>query len=73
MQEGLTKFGIPHLPKFPDIGQNSDKDISDFLNFRQSFIKKNCHNSRTNDDIDKKLGPVTKLNKRNKRGQRYIF
>ena len=28
--------------------------------------KKNRHNSRTRDDIDMKLGPVTKLDKRNK-------
>ena len=26
----------------------------------------NCHNSRTSDDINTKLGPVTKLDKRNK-------
>ena len=31
----------------------------------QSFIKENCDNSRTSNDIDMKLGPVTKLNKRN--------
>ena len=30
------------------------------------FLVKNCHNSRTSDDIDMKLGPVTKLDKRNK-------
>ena len=29
-------------------------------------MKKNCHNSRTRDEIDIKLGPVTKLGKRNK-------
>ena len=29
-------------------------------------LKIPCHNSRTSDDIDMKLGPVTKLNKRNK-------
>ena len=29
-------------------------------------MKENCHNSRSNDDIDMKLGPVTKLDKRNK-------
>ena len=34
--------------------------ISGFL------IKENCHNSRTSDDIDMKLGTVTKLDKRNK-------
>ena len=33
---------------------------------RQSLIKENCHNSRTSDDIDMKLWPVTKLGKRNK-------
>ena len=32
----------------------------------QSLIKRNCHNSRTSDDIDMKLGQVTKLDKRNK-------
>ena len=30
-------------------------------------MKENCHNSRTSDDIDMKLGPVTKLDKRNKK------
>ena len=29
-------------------------------------MKESCHNSRTSDDIDMKLGPVTKLYKRNK-------
>ena len=29
-------------------------------------MKKNCHNSRTSDDIDMKLGPATKLDKKNK-------
>ena len=32
----------------------------------QSLTKENCHDSRTSDDIDMKLGPVTKLDKRNK-------
>ena len=31
-----------------------------------SLIKRNSHNSRTSDDIDMKLGPVTKFDKRNK-------
>ena len=31
-----------------------------------SLIKENCHNSRTIDDIDMKLGPVTKPDKRYK-------
>ena len=32
----------------------------------QSLIKENCHNCRISDDIDMTLGPVTKLDKRNK-------
>ena len=44
----------------------SDEGISDFWISGQSLIKGNCHNSRTSDDIDMKLGPVTKLDKGNK-------
>ena len=33
---------------------------------RLILLKENCHNSRTSDDIDMKLGPVTILDKRNK-------
>ena len=61
-----AKFGIHNSPQSPDIGQNSYRGISDFRISCQSFIKENCHNSRTSDDIDMKLGPVTKLDKRNK-------
>ena len=39
----------------------------------QFLIKVNCHNSRASDDIDMKLGPVTKLDKRNKTTSRNIF
>ena len=38
----------------------------------QSFIKENCHNSRTNDDIDIKPGSVTKLDKRKKQRQKNL-
>ena len=55
---------ISNLPQSPDIGQNSDGSIFQFSDFGQSLIKENCHNSRTSDDIDMKLGPVTKLHKR---------
>ena len=41
-------------------------DISNFRISGQSLIKENCHNSRTSDDIDMKLGPVTKLDKKTK-------
>ena len=54
------------MPQSPDIGQNSDGGISDFRISAQSFIKENCYNSKTSDGIDMKLGPVTKLDKRNK-------
>ena len=40
--------------------QNSDGGICG-----QSLIKENCHNPRTSDSIDMKLGPVTKLDKGN--------
>ena len=60
-----AKFGISNLSRFPDIRQNSVGGISNFRISGQSLIKENCHNSRTRDDIDMKLGPVTKPNKRN--------
>ena len=37
----------------------------DFRIFGQSLINENYHNSRASHDIDMKLWPVTKLNKRN--------
>ena len=61
-----AKFGTPNSPQSPDIEQNSDGSISDFRISGQSIIKENCHNSRTGDDIDMKLEPATKLDKRNK-------
>ena len=54
------------MPQSPDIGQNSDGGIPDFRISGESLIKKNYHNFRTSDDIGMKLGPVTKLDKRNK-------
>ena len=53
------------MPQAPDIGQNSDGGISDFQISGQPFTEENCHNSRTSNDIDVKLGPVTKLEKKN--------
>ena len=60
-----VKCGIPNSPQSPDIGQNTGRGISKFRISGQSLIKENCYNSRTSDDIDMKLGPVTKLDKRN--------
>ena len=62
-----AKFGICNLPQSPDIGQDSDGGISDFQIYSQSLIKENFHNTRTRDNIDMKLRPVTKLDKRNKK------
>ena len=61
-----AKVCIPNLPQPPDIRQNSDEGISDFRNSCQSLKKINCHNSRTSGDTEMKLGPVTKINKRDK-------
>ena len=63
MRNIRARFDIFNLQ---DIRKNSDGGISDFRISGQSLIKKNCHNSRISDDIDMKLGPVTKLDKRNK-------
>ena len=46
--------------------QNLDGGISDFPVSGQSLMKLSFHNSRTSDDIEMKLRPVTKLDKRNK-------
>ena len=66
MKDIRAKFGIHNLSQSLDIGQNSGVGISDFRISGQSLIKENCHNSRTSDDIDMKLGPVTIFEKRNK-------
>ena len=60
-----AKFGISNSTRHPDIEQNSDTCISNFLTSDQSFRNKNCHKSRTNHDISMKHGPVTKLDKKN--------
>ena len=52
--------------QYPDIEQDSDGSISDFQISGESRVKVNCHKSRTSDDIDMKLGPVTELDKRDK-------
>ena len=55
-----VKFDIPDSTQSPDGG------ISNFQISGLSTVKVNCHNSRTRDDTDMKLRPVTKRNKRNK-------
>ena len=62
-----TKFGIFKSLQCPDAGQNSDGCIFNFWISGQSLIKENWHSSRIKDDIYIKFGPVTKLDKRNKK------
>ena len=57
---------VPYSSQSPDIGRNSDEGISDFRISGQSLMKINCLNSLTSDDIDTKLGLVTKLDKTSK-------
>ena len=57
-------FGLPNLPQFPGIVQNSHQGISNFQISGQSLTKGSCHNSRTSDDTDMKLGLVNILDKR---------
>ena len=45
---------------------NSDVGISDFRISGQSLMKENFYNPRNSNDFNIKLGPVTKLDKRNK-------
>ena len=46
--------------------------ISDFRISSQSLIKKNCHNSRTSNDIDMKLGPVPILKRETRQHQKNL-
>ena len=47
-----------------DINQKLDGFISNFRNSGQILYKKNCHNSRTSEEIEMKFEPGTKLGKR---------
>ena len=63
----VSNLALLTLPR-----QNSDWGISDFWLTGQSLMKINCHNSRTSDDIDMKLRPVTKIDKRNKTMSKHL-
>ena len=65
IRDTRVKFSIRDSPQSPDTVQNLDEGIFDIRISSQSYIKENCHNSRISDDIDMKLGPVTKLDKIN--------
>ena len=60
------QHSVTFLPQSSNVGKNSDGGISDFRISGQSFMKENCHNSIDSDNIDRKIGPVTKIDKRNK-------
>ena len=70
MRNIRATFSIFNSPQSPDIWENSGNVISNFQISGQFFIKENCHNSRTYHDIDMKLGPVTKFEKRNRKSQK---
>ena len=53
---------MSNFPQSAGIGQNSDSGVSDFQISGQSLIKEKC---TTSININMKLGPITKLNKRN--------
>ena len=72
MTDIRAKFGTHNSAQSPDIGQNLHGGISDLQISGQSLIKENCHNSRTSDDIDMKLRPVTKLDKWNKTSKKFV-
>ena len=57
---------MPNLPQPADIRQKVEGSIYDFQISAQSLMKESCHNFRTSDDINMKLEPETKLNKKNK-------
>ena len=65
-----AKFGIRISPQSPYIEQNSDGlyPISRFL--VNPLKKENCRNSRTGDNTDMKLGPVTKLTRETRHCQK---
>ena len=52
------------MPQSPDIEENSDGAIFNFQISGESFINDNYHNSKYSHDIDIKLEPVTKCDKR---------
>ena len=47
-----------------------DKTQTEVFPISESLIHKNCHNFRPRNDIDMKLDPVTKFDKRKERQQR---
>ena len=65
MKKIHAKLGIANSLQSPDIGQNLDRSIFNSRFLGKSFMKESCDSSRTCNDIDMKLGPITRLDKRN--------
>ena len=66
----LSETFVPKLvsvtrPSLQILGK-TQMGISYFQISGPSLIKENCRNSRTSHDINMKLGPETKIDKRNK-------
>ena len=57
---------MSELAPSSDVSQNPYRIIFDFWISVKFLIQKNCYNSRTTNDIDIKLGPVTKPDNLNK-------
>ena len=65
----LLETFVPNLISLSDsslltLGKMQTDVFPDFRISGQSFTNKNCHNPRTNHDIDMERGPVTKLDNR---------
>ena len=56
----------------PETDQNSERVVSISGFPVKSFINKNCPNSKTSNNIDMKLGPVTKLVKKIQQRQKSL-
>ena len=58
-------------PSLEILGKNQTKLFPVPWFLVKSLVRKNCHNSRNSNDIDMKLGPVTKLSKKTRQRQKF--
>ena len=61
----MCRIWYPYLAPFSRYWTKLRRWYFRFLDFWSIRYKRNCRNSKTSDDIDRKLGSVTKLHKRN--------
>ena len=62
----MRNLAFPIYSSLQILGKTQTEVFPNSRFLLEYLIKENCHNSRTSDDIDMKLGPVTKIYKRNK-------